>query len=250
MPTISRFAGLLCLLIAAPAWGQTPAQQAVLRFDQPMEEATRTSQPSQEVWKYDVSDPNNIRRSIRDPKEVALHIIPAPRNRATSCRIASSGNYVGLGRLLDPAYKHARRLTWKWAVMKHPHGGKLAGFPNDQAIKLYVCFRAAKGADDYEYTILCFCWTAKTTSKRDRIPGSLPWKGAPEAIIQYLALRNGPSDEEFSEDVDLQLEYEKAFSKPAPEVWAIGIGADSNDVGPNANGMTTDAVISDIRITN
>ena len=105
-----------------------------------------------------------------------------------------------------------------------------------------------QGGSDYEYTILCFCWTAKTTSKRDRIPGSLPSKGAPEAIIQYLALRNGPSDEEFSEDVDLQLEYEKEFSKPAPEVWAIGIGLIT--MGPNTNGMTTDAVISDIRITN
>jgi hypothetical protein len=220
-----------------------------LKFDRPMSLLTASLPPSAEFWKYYITAPGDDRGVVREPKEVARYVVPRVNNDASACRLLSRNNYVGICRLVPPGYERARRLSWKWSVSKHPHGGRIGGSPNDQSMQVYVVFREVRPSGEERYTAVSFVWTDKTTDLRQTIRGRMPWSGSPRAEIVYNAIRNGAIPGELSEEVDLPAEYQKAFGKQAPPAWCIFLLADSNEVEPDVGRMTTDAVIRDLRLT-
>ena len=220
-----------------------------LNFDQPMSRLSHALLVNAEFWKYYITVPENERDDVRDPKEVARYIIPHENNDAGVCRLRSRLNYVGIFRLVPPGYEQARRLSWKWSVTKHPHGGKIGGSPNDQSMQVYAVYRELKANNEESYTALSFVWTEKTTDVQQIIRGRMPWSGSPRAEIVYLAIRNGPIPDELSEIVDLRAEYQKAFGREAPPLYGIMLLADSNEVAADVGEMTTDATIRDLRVT-
>jgi hypothetical protein len=236
------------VLSAALAFGQAgEAERFLLKFDKPMSRLSRSIELNPGSWKYYVTVPGEERDDVRSAKEVARFINPIPDNDASACRLLSRNNYVGMFRQVPPGYENLRRISWKWSVKKHPHGGKIGGPPNDQSMQIYVLYR--EGATDKEvYTALSFVWTDKTTATQQSIQGRMPWDGSPLAEVIFIARRNGPIPGELSEDVDLRAEYRRVFRREAPPAWAIILLADSNEVEPDVGQMTTDAVIREIRL--
>jgi hypothetical protein len=222
----------------------------LLDFSRPMDRIVRSSIPVQGKWKHYITQPGEPGENVRDSREVDRYITVVADD-VNACQLRSRDNYVGLGRLLDPRFESARRLTWKWSVTKHPHNGKLGGTPNDQAILIYVFYREPlPDSDGYDYTGLGFCWTAKTEKTTERLIAKMPWSNSPKATIHHLALRDGPIQGVQSQEVDLAAEYVKVFKRDPPRIWGVVLLADSNSVTPDLGEMTTDAIIRDIRFHN
>jgi len=245
---IAVFLTLCAALVGDPLQSRAEdSSSLLLDFSRPMDRIVRSSIPVQDKWKHYITLPGRPGKSERDSREVDRYIIVSPGD-VNACQLRSRDNYVGVARLLDPKFRSARRLTWKWSVAKHPHNGKLGGAPNDQAILIYVFYREPiPGTKDYDYTGLGFCWTAKTEEKTERLIAKMPWSNSPKATIYHVSLRDGPIDGVLSEEVDLVAEYSKVFKREPPEIWGVILLADSNSVTPDLGVMTTDAVIRDIR---
>jgi hypothetical protein len=237
------------LAVGARASTQPDGSSGSLRltFERPTSRLARSLPPDVDSWKYYITVPDNDREDVRDPDEVARYILPREGGDDDACRLRSRKNYVGLFRLVHPEFASARRVSWKWSVASHPHGGKIGGTPNDQSIQVYLLFREKPEGGDYSYTALSYVWTDKTTELQQRMRGRMPWNNSPRAEMILLALRNGPIAGELAEAVDLQDGYLRAFGRPAPPLWGVVLLADSNEVEPDVGRMTTDAVIRDIR---
>jgi Protein of unknown function (DUF3047) len=248
----SRLAVAFVLLASgAHAPGQSDDSSGTLRleFDRSLTRLRRSLPPDPDSWTYYITVPDNDREDIRNAKEVARYIVPHENDDAGACRLRSRKNYVGVFRLVRPGFENARRMSWKWSVSAHPHGGKIGGIPNDQSMQVYVLFRETLANGQFNYTALAFVWTHKTTDLQQAMQGRMPWDGSPRAEMVLFALRNGPIPGEIPEEVDLRAEYRKAFSREAPPIWGIALLADSNEVEPDVGRMTTDAAIRDIRLT-
>ena len=252
------FAATICWLfvVTSTLVRAGESESLPLKFDRPIRLLKRGVLPGTDSWRYYITQPKEDTEFVSDEQQVQKYIKfinPAEAKDPTACRLMSRQNYVGLFRLVDERFKNAQSLTWKWSVAKHPRNGKLGGAPHDHAMTFYVFFREPKSGGKFEYTILGFCWTAKSPTTRSdwNRKARMPWRKSPQGDIHNLALRDGPLKGELSEKVDLQEKHKEVFgSKVVPPIWGVVLLGDSNEVVPDVGEMTTDAVIRDIRFHN
>ena len=221
-----------------------------ITFEKQMTRYELSTLPTQDRWSYCVTLPRSVNEFERDPK-IIRNYITLEQGDDHACRLRSKKNFVALFRLVDPTFKNASRLSWRWSVSKHPFNGTAVGRPNDQSIQVFVVFHNPElPSESEQYTILSFVWTAKTTGKQFATEYRLPSPNSPRVPVRVQVLQDGSIDGLISQEVELQTEYRKAFGKAAPPVWGILLFADSDESKEVVPGeMITDAIIRDIRFS-
>ena len=227
----------------------------MLTFDKPMSLYTYSTLPTQDRWTCGVTRSKSVSEFERDPELIRKYI--TPQGVGNACRLQSKRNFVVLFRLIDPSFKDAHQLSWKWSASKHPFNGTAVGHPNDQSAQVLVVFRRPESTpNDAEYSILSFVWTATNNGKQlppTYLPSAgyrLPTPKSPSAQVKVKVLNDGNVDGLLSREVDLRTESMQAYGKAPPPIWGLLLMADSDESKEAVPGeMITDAIIQDVRLS-
>lgn len=157
-------------------------------------------------------------------------------------RVSSVGSFYGLGsdEQFDPA--SYSEMSWRWRVAKFPDNADIKRKSGDDAAaRLYVVFDDRSLFHPFATSALVYVW-----DKQYPVGGIIPNPYAPEQE-KAIVLESGGSepDQWRLEQVNLTLDYERAFHRRPGPVKGIVFASDSDNTHSVSASDLTDLTISD-----
>jgi hypothetical protein len=158
-------------------------------------------------------------------------------------RLRSEKSSFRLEKKINVDYRKYPIVSWRWKVIKLPHGGDARNKKtDDQAAQIYFSFSNHRGWLRNRFTTDClgYIWENLTPAITTQVCKT--WKR-----IRYFVLRNGKEKQKIGQWVtekrNLAEDFKKIFGKEIPKYqFGIALMIDSDDTKSNAESYFDDIV--------